>query len=134
MKNKRIKIYIASPYRLEDKEENVRLQIDAYYHLIKMGFNPYMPVYTHFIVKQHPDIDTTISWLEIDKEWLDQCDIMIRLHPKNELGVEILSSGANEEEEFAKEKNIPVYHFETIEEMINEIKIISDRFTIMKRI
>ena len=121
---KKIRVYIASPYTLGDREENVQLQIDAYYYLLKLGFNPYMPVYPHFIVKKYPDVDT-YPWLEIDKSWLEVCDIMVRLHPKDKNGVEIKSLGADEEEAFARNNRIPVFHFDIIEEMLQMIEQIT---------
>jgi len=114
----RVKVYIASPYSNGDKEDNVQLQMDATYQLLIMGFNPYMPTYNHFIQKRHPDIDNNFPWLEIDKQWLKECNILIRLHPKDNLDVEIPSPGADEEEAYAKELGIPVFHFETLSEMV----------------
>lgn len=52
-----IKVYIASPYSSGNKETNVQLQIDAAYHLLKMGFNPYMPLYNHFIQEKYPELE-----------------------------------------------------------------------------
>lgn len=112
-----IKVYIASPYSSGNKETNVQLQIDAAYHLLKMGFNPYMPLYNHFIQEKYPDLADNINWLEHDLEWLNTSDIMIRLHPKDENGVEIKSIGADIEERFCNENHIPVFHYDTIEEM-----------------
>jgi hypothetical protein len=111
---RKVKCYIASPYSNGDKEQNVQLQMDATYHLLKMGFNPYMPLYHHFLQEQ----DCDFPWLEIDKSWLKDCDIAIRLHPKNESGEEIYSPGADEEEEFCKENGIPMFHYDTLEEMV----------------
>ena len=118
---KKIKVYIASPYSNGNKEENVQLQIDATYHLLKMGYNPYMPIYHHFVQNAHLDLDHSIPWLEIDKEWLSQCDVAIRLHPKDKNGNEIPSPGADEEEEFCAQNKIPMFHFNTLEEMVKSL-------------
>jgi len=114
---KRIRVYIASPYAVGNKEENVRFQMKVAYELLKLGFNPYVPLYNHFLQETYPDLNDIISWIEIDKEWLKQCDIAIRFHIKDKNGNEIPSLGADEEEKFCKENNIPMYHFNSIEEM-----------------
>ena len=118
---RKVKVYIASPYSNGDKEDNVQLQMDAAYHLIILGFNPYMPIYHHFIQKQHPDLNGDFAWLEIDKAWLKDCDIAIRLHPKDNFGIEINSPGADEEEAFCKEMGIPMFHYDTIKEMVDKM-------------
>ena len=119
MENKRrARIYIASPYTNGDKEQTVQLQMAATYHLLKMGFNPYMPIYHHFVQKVYPDLDHSIPWLAIDKEWLMHCDMAVRLHPKDKRGIEIGSPGADEEQDFCEKNNILMLHFETVEEMV----------------
>ncbi len=119
---KKILIYIASPYTNGDKEKLVQLHLDAAYHLLKMGFIPYAPLYCHYIQKSHPDIDNNFPWIEIDKVWLKLCDIAIRLHFKDDDGNEIFSLGADMEEQFCKEEGIPMFHFDTIEEMIRAME------------
>jgi hypothetical protein len=118
----KVRVYISSPYSNGDKEQNVQLQMDAYYHLIKLGFNPYMPTYNHFIQKNHPDIDSNFPWLEIDKAWLKDCDIAIRIHLYDKDRNEIISLGADEEELFCKENGIPMFHFDSLEEMVRTMQ------------
>lgn len=115
---RKVKVYIASPYSNGDKESLVELHMTAAYHLLKMGFNPFAPLYNHFIQIHHPDVDTGFDWLEVDKAWLADCDILIRLHPKNKKGEPIPSPGADEEERYAGELGIPVFHFDTLEELV----------------
>ena len=91
-----------------------------------MGFNPFAPLYNHMIQRAHPDIDSEFEWLEIDKVWLSHCDIMTRLHFKDNDGNEILSPGANEEEKFATETGIPIFHFNTLEEMVRGFQTIEN--------
>jgi len=125
---RKTKIYIASPYTNGDKEQNVQLQMDACYHLIMLGFNPYMPIYHHFVQKQHDDmhVSSSFDWVgEIDLPWLECCDMAIRLHPKDNFGVEISSPGADQEQAFCKEKGIPMFHFDTLEDMVKNICLFS---------
>jgi hypothetical protein len=119
---RKVKVYIASPYSNGDKEELVKKHFDAAYELLKMGFNPYAPLYCHFIQKLHPDIDNTFPWLEIDKTWEEDCDMVVRMHFKDFEGNEILSPGADEEQENAEKLGIPLFHFDTVEEMVRMLQ------------
>ena len=115
---RKVKVYIASPYSNGNKEELVQLQLNAAYHLLKLGFNPFAPLYNHFIQINHEDLNGDFPWLELDKEWLKDCDFAIRLHPKDKNDIEILSPGADEEQETCDEYGISMFHFDTLEEMV----------------
>jgi nucleoside 2-deoxyribosyltransferase len=109
-----IRIYIASPYSNGDKEENVNLQMDIAEELMQRGFAPYTPLLTHFQHLRHPREEH--DWYKLDNEFLSLCDILIRIKPiKN--GKEITSVGADKEEMLARELKIPVFSFNTLEEM-----------------
>ena len=112
----KIKIYIASPYSNGNKEELVKLQIDAASILLQLGFSPYWPLATHYVATL-TDIDPNFPWLDIDKEWIKLCDLVVRLHPKDIKGNEISSVGADFEEKCANEFGIPLFNFDTLEEM-----------------
>jgi len=43
----------------------------------------------------------------------------IRLHFKDDDGNEIYSPGADEEEKYCIENDIPIFHFDTIEQMVD---------------
>lgn len=113
----KIKVYIASPYTNGDKDALSKLQMDAAAILLKNGFNPYAPLYNHYIQEDHSDLDSDFDWLEIDKSWLALCDIMIRLFPKDERGHKIKSIGADNEEDFSKKNGIPVFYFDDLSEL-----------------
>lgn len=113
-----IKVYLASPYSNGNKEQLVNLQFDAAYHLLKMGYNPYVPLYNHYIQERHPDLDGTFNWITVDLQWLEACDIMVRLYPKDKDGNDIPSPGADREEEYAKKLNLPIFKFDNIESMV----------------
>lgn len=115
--NEKIRVYIASPYSKGDKNELADLQMDAAAILLKAGFNPYAPLYNHFIQDDHQELDHGFPWLDIDKSWLSLCDIMIRLFPKDENGYRIESPGADEEEDFSKKNGIPIYYFDNLAEL-----------------
>ena len=118
-----VKVYIASPYCAGDKQKNAELQMDAAYHLLMMGFkpmgfNPYAPLYNHYVQIRHDDINKTFPRIEIDLSWLKECDIMVRLHTVDENEVELPSVGADMEEAFAKEHEIPVIHCNSLDELV----------------
>lgn len=111
------RVYIASPYTNGDKDELAELQMDAAAILLKNGFNPYAPLYNHYIQSDHHELDHGFPWLDIDKSWLELCDIMVRLFPKDENGYRIESPGADEEEDFSKKNGIPIYYFDDLAEL-----------------
>ncbi len=93
------KVYIASPYLRGDKEENVMRQISAFHILKTHGFVPYAPLLGHYIDRHYPM--TCKDWLDFDLEWLEVCDIVLRLDGD--------SNGADAEVARAHELGIPVY-------------------------
>jgi hypothetical protein len=112
--NKKVKIYICSPYSFGDKEKNVKRQIDIGNELLNRGYVPYIPLLTHYQHIAHPREES--EWLKLDFEFLLICDILIRIKPIID-GKELLSNGADQEEKLAIENKIPVFTFNTIEEM-----------------
>jgi len=116
MKEK-VRVYIASPYTNGNKDKLAELQMDAAAILLKTGFNPYAPLYNHYIQEDHHELDHNFPWLDIDKSWLSLCDIMVRIFPKDENGYRIESPGADEEEDFSKKNGIPIYYFDDLSEL-----------------
>lgn len=109
------KIYIASPYTNGWQSENVKRQMDASHLLMDKGFAPYTPLLTHFQAMVHPRPES--DWLKLDLEYLKVCDAVFRIIPRDNKGNIIPSSGADLEEKTAKENNIPVFHFYSVEDM-----------------
>ena len=114
------KIYIASPYTSGDKLQMVRLQIDAWHLLRDYGFIPIAPLLTHYMneVRERSHAE----WLEYDFEILKMCHGIIRLRPKDNFGNEIPSKGADMEQEEAINLGIPVFSFDTIEDLKNYLE------------
>lgn len=113
----KLKIYIASPYTAGDKTLNVRRQIDVADILMDLGHIPFIPLLSHFQHLVHARSEE--YWLEWDLVWLKECDVLIRIKPFDQNGIEFLSSGADLEERTAREKGIPVYIFHSAEEVKN---------------
>lgn len=109
-----IRIYIASPYTNGDKQENVNLQMDVAHELLNRGYAPFTPTLSHYMELRNPRPEH--DWLKLDFEFLVLCDVLIRIKPiKN--GFEMKSNGADQEEALARANNIPVFIFNTVEEM-----------------
>lgn len=107
-----IKVYIASPYTLGNKEENVRKQIYYAHILMEKGYSPYAPLLSHYQDLIYPR--SYDSWLAHDILWLRLCDVVLRLSGE--------SRGADLEVKLAKELGIPVvYDDSKIEEAYNNL-------------
>ena len=103
------KIYIASPYTLGDVAVNVKFQLDTANELMNLGFAPFVPLYSHFQHMVHPR--PYQDWIDIDLEWIDVCDYLLRLGGE--------SKGADGEVAYALNLGIPVFY--SIDELINYI-------------
>lgn len=95
-----IKVYLASPYTLGDVAVNVKRQIDIANVLMNKGFAPFVPLLSHFQHMIHPRPHK--DWMKVDFEWLRACDCVLKLDGE--------SVGADDEVEYAKLLNIPVYY------------------------
>ena len=100
-------IYVASPYTVPAGKQlsNVYRSIDAAEELMKAGYCPVVPLYSHFHHGAYPH--SWEEWLAIDIEKLIRCDAVLRLSGE--------SKGADLEVREAKKRDIPV--FESIEEI-----------------
>lgn len=95
------KIYVASPYTIGDKEQNVMKQINAYWFLFRNGFLPVAPLLAHYVNIHYP-LDHE-KCLQIDFELIKICQAVLRLSGK--------SSGADREVKFANDDlGIPVFY------------------------
>ena len=97
---KRKRVYIASPYTKGDVAINVRKQITTFTILLNEGYIPFAPLMSHFIHLVNPQSYDT--WMQWDLDWLDTCDIVLRLEGESE--------GADKEVAMAKEKGIKVVY------------------------
>lgn len=90
--------YISGPYSsdpIKGTEEALRVGTIAYAN----GFYPYVPHLSHFWHERHPMVYE--RWLELDLEWLEACDILVRLPGE--------SKGADREVAHAQKLGIEVY-------------------------
>jgi hypothetical protein len=94
-----LKVYIAGPYAKGDVAVNVKNAIDAADRLIEIRCVPFVPHLFHFwhILSPH-EYDV---WMNLDMEWLRQCDVVLRLSGDSE--------GADKEVQLAKQLGKHVY-------------------------
>jgi len=136
---KKLKVYIASPYTKGWSFDNVRRQLKAKDILLNNGFTPFAPLMAHFyqIYTENHDERQMMGW---ELEWLNVCDFMVRLRVRLEDGSELSSFGSDEEESKANEWGIPIYTFWSLEELeywaknINPIEIIVEKNTLLEKI
>lgn len=99
-------VYVAGPLSAGNVGENVRKAIWACDYLLSLGYTPYCPHLTHFWALVTGD-KLWDQWLDFDEKWLLKCDVLFRLSGE--------SRGADREEMFAVQNNIPRVH--TVEEL-----------------
>ena len=95
-----MKVFVAGPYTEGDIVINVRNAIDVGQCLLGAGHVPFVPHLYHFWHLLFPGPYT--QWTRLSLEWLDVCDVLIRL-PGD-------SPGADVEELHAAKRNILIFH------------------------
>lgn len=94
--NRKIAVYIASPYTKGDTAVNVRESFLVADKLLELGYLPYPPLWSHFWHFLSPkEYDV---WMRMDFEWILRCDCLLRVPGE--------SGGADAEAEFAKANGI----------------------------
>ena len=93
-----IRVYIASPYSIGNKERNVVKSLEMADKLMDLGYNPYVPLLKHFQNKLFPRNES--DWIKDDDVWLASCDIVFRMPGE--------SKGADNEESLARCLGKPV--------------------------
>ncbi len=98
------KIYITGPYSDDDPkyvEQNVRTAVEAADCIRMLGYIPFIPHLYHFWHKQIPhDYE---FWMDLDHEWLSECDALVYLDGESE--------GTQEDISLAVAWHIEVYSF-----------------------
>lgn len=83
-----MRVYIAGPYTLGDRSENVRRAAKAMIQVLDAGHEPFCPiVHSHFLDLMYPR--PWEDWMRLDLAWLDGAEAFIRLPGE--------SAGADEE-------------------------------------
>jgi len=78
-----MRVYIAGPYTLGDRSENVRTAAAAMMRILDAGHEPFCPiVHSHFLDLMHPR--PWEDWMRLDLAWLPFAEAVIRLPGKSE--------------------------------------------------
>ncbi len=94
-------VYIAGPMTIGDREENLAKGLAAAEKIWKLGFVPFVPHLSFFY---------NDSYFHTWEEWLEYDETIIGIACCAVLRVEGESKGADREEEFARQYNIPVFY------------------------
>ena len=96
-----MRVYVAGPYTLGDRSENVRNAMRAMDELIAAGHEPFCPLLSHFQDLAFPR--PWSDWIRLDLAWLPFAEAFIRL-PGESVGT------SDYEEPLAWKHNIPSYN------------------------
>ena len=98
-------VYIASPFTKGDQIANIKRQVVAANKLIDAGFTVYAPLVMSSLI--HADKPRSWKeWMEIDKKWVEKCDITLRLPGE--------SKGADAETEYSEKIGNAIFYNEDI--------------------
>lgn len=113
------KIYVAIPYT--NMEESGYEQANmATADIMRKGYNPFSPI-TH----SHPLTEYEVPgnwdfWSQIDMDWIDVCDEVWVIIPREGIDMILNSTGVQAEITYADENNIPVKAFEYVNGILTE--------------
>ena len=99
MQPRAVRIYIAGPYTISDREINVNRALAAADRLLEMGYVPYVPHLSHYWDRVSPKPYEV--WMNLDFAWLRACDCLLRLPGR--------SPGGEREVALARDLGLPVY-------------------------
>ena len=76
--NRKVKVYIIGPlYSSGTMGSNIRAAIEAFIKIRRMGALPFIPHLYFFLDLISPQLRK--YWLELDLDWVDDCDCAFRL-------------------------------------------------------
>lgn len=94
-----MRVYVAGPYTLGDRSENLRRIMAATVEILDAGHEPFCPLLTHFMDLVHPR--PWEDWMRLDLAWLRVAEAVVRIPGESE--------GADLETHYAYTHNIPVF-------------------------
>ena len=108
-----MRVYVASPYTLGDRSENVRKALAVATQLLDAGHEPFCPLLSHFWDLMYPR--PWHRWMEVDLAWLKVAEALVRIPGE--------SVGADREVAVANRRGIPTFFsVEAFLEWANERK------------
>ena len=94
-----MRVYVAGPYTLGDRSENLRRIMAATVEILDAGHEPFCPLLSFFIDLTHPR--PWEDWMRLDLAWLKVAEAVVRIPGE--------SRGADEEWMFAVSREIPCF-------------------------
>lgn len=98
---KPVYVYVAGPLTTGDFSQNVANAIKVANMLMELGFQPFVPHTSAAAWKIVNPERGWKEWMEYDLAWVKHCDALIRFPGE--------SRGADVEEEFCRQNDIPFY-------------------------
>ena len=95
-----MRVYVAGPYTLGDRSENVRKAVEMATQLLDAGHEPWCPILSHFWDLMYPR--PWEDWMRIDLAWLRVAEAVVWRSGE--------SVGTDEERALSKELGIPSYN------------------------
>lgn len=126
-----LKIYLAIPYSGME-ESSFEQANEATVALLNMGFNVFSPITHSHPLTRHDLPGTWDFWKKIDYQFLDWCDILLILIPKEGTEKVTQSVGVGEEVKYYSESKPPrkqIIHSCTIDN-ISSIKEVLDTMSL----
>ena len=101
-----MRVYVAGPYTLGDRSENLRRIMAATVEILDAGHEPFCPLLTFFLDLTHPR--PWEDWMRLDIAWLKVAEAFVSIPGE--------SLGADMEHELAEQLGIPT--FESVAEFL----------------
>jgi hypothetical protein len=105
MPKRKLRVYIAGPMTGGTKGffnmKKIHEAIEVYFQLIRLGYVPHCPHLTVFCEFMKPNQVSYEQWLELDKNYIDDSDVVLRIPGT--------SPGADRECTYARGKGMSVY-------------------------
>lgn len=81
-----MRVYVAGPYTLGDRSENMRRIMAATIEILDAGHEPFCPLLTHFLDLTHPR--PWEDWMRLDMAWLECAEAFVSI-PGESLGADM---------------------------------------------
>lgn len=95
-----MRVYVAGPYTLGDRSENLRNIMKATIEILDAGHEPFCPLLSFFLDLTYPR--PWEDWMRLDLAWLKVAEAVVRIYGE--------SSGGDVETRLGTDLGIPVFY------------------------
>jgi len=95
-----MRVYVAGPYTLGDRSENLRRIMAATVEILDAGHEPFCPLLSFFLDLTYPR--PWKDWMRMDLAWLKVAEAFVRISGP--------SVGADDERDIAAAHHIPTFY------------------------